>query len=566
MQHSDDGKIITPNDKGYIITDEDIERLLKKYASFQKQADDKRKGWSKEQFHKYRARAKKDLFFLCSAVLGYQDLSVNFHAEEFAKFRKAFAEYQFLLMLWPRAHFKTTTKTVSHNIQCSLPYTDLDREYDEEPEYEIPYPATLGVDIRILIVHEIESEATRFLYMIQQHFMNNPMLMALFPECVPTNRVQRINRGELELPRMGVFGEPTFDAKGVSAKQQGNHYNLISPDDIYGKEARQSDAETQQRKEFINGIFGFLNNPSKDKIAAAGTRYKHDDVYGHMIDKFGKSMWLTRRKVEELNPRTGEIEIVFHERITRELIEIIKKDRVVYNSEWLNDPGEIGDGFPREWWKTFTWLDAIRIAVFDGVPGRPTVVNTRDCFISILIDPGEVTGGFVVCATDYWWRTFTLAAIPIDFSSPALVELLFRQVQKWNAGIVSIEADAAQHLLGDWVKSEMDKRKIYFLVHEYYTKKQAKPKRIESLGQLYSASELFHCDTQEELKREHEQFGKSSDIHILDALAQLMDEGVRRRGFAPGSYGVISNADAQHPFRDDIDLQTGYSSQEMVGY
>lgn len=560
----------TPNDIGYVIGDEDLDRLVQKYNIAIKKADDKRKQLTKAQYHKYRARAKKDLFFLSSAILGYQDLSPGFHGQFCKWIKDAFISHQYLLGLLPRAHFKTSVKTICHNIQCALPFTKEDEEYDEEPEYVLPYPMTLGTDIRILIVHEVETEASRFLFMIQSHFLSNPMLMALFPECIPSKG--RLNKTELILPREGIFGEPTFDAKGVSAKQQGNHYNLISPDDIYGKEARKSDAESQQRRDFIDGIYGFMNNASVDKIAAVGTRYKYDDVYGHMMDRWGDKVSVYRRKVVELNKKTGKEEIVFPERMSPDQLEIIKKNKIIYYSEYLNDPAEIGEGFDPTWWRTFEWLDSTRIAVFDGIQGRPSVINIRDCYICFLIDPGEATGGFVIVAIDYWWRAYTIAAIPIDFPSPALVELIFRQAQKWHPSLVSIEADAAQHLLGGWVRSEMSTRKIFFQIHDYYTKKTAKTERIESLGQLYSACELFHNETQTELKQEFERFGKSEDIHILDAVAQLMDSDkdgqalVRKRGFPPGTYGIISSADAQHPYQNDIDPETGYSNVEMGGY
>jgi hypothetical protein len=530
----------------------------------QKEADKKRKTLSKEQIHIYRVRCKRDLFFFDSAILGMMDLQKKLHGEWCDWLDNVFYEYQFGLGLLPRAHFKTTTKTVGHNTQCALPYTEEDRQHDDNPR-ELPYPLNLGVNIRILIIHEVEDEAARFLFQITSHFMTNPLLMALFPECVPERRTQIINRTSLTLPRDGVFGEPTFDAKGVSAKQQGNHYNIISPDDIYGKEARKSEAESQQRRDFIDGCFGFFNNLSKDKLLAVGTRYKFDDVYGHMIDKFGDSLNVYKRKVVELNKETGKEEIIFPERVTPVQLEIIKKNKEVYYSEWLNDPEEIGDGFQEGWWREFEWLDSTRIAIFDQNPNHPTVVNIRDCYISFHIDPGEVTGGFVICATDFWWRTFTLAAIPIDFPSTALVELLFNQASKWHPSLVSIEYDAAQHLLGDWVRSEMVKRNIFFEIYPYHTKKIAKSKRIDTLSQLYSANELFHNETQVELKKEFERFGKTSDIHILDALAQLMSEGVRRKGFPPGSFGVIGSVDSQHPNQSDIDPETGYSVIELEG-
>jgi len=145
-----------------------------------------------------------------------------------------------------------------------------------------------------------------------------------------------------------------------------------------------------------------------------------------------------------------------------------------------------------------------------------------------------------------------------------LVELLFSQSVKWGVHLVTIEYDAAQHLLGDWVRSEMSNRNIYFEIHPYRTRKIAKTKRIESLGQLYSSNQLFHNDKQEELKKEFERFGKTSDIHILDALAQIMDEGVRRRGFPPGSYGIIGVRDDSVESRG-VDPTTGYSQIEYGG-
>lgn len=555
----------TPKDSNYIITENDYERLFSMYDSMRSKADKQRKELSKEQIYKYRARCKRDLFFLNTAILGNMDLQPLLHGKWCDWIKNTLYNYQYSLGLLPRGHFKTTTKTVGHNIQIALPYTKEDQAHDEESNQPLAYPMNLGVNVRILIIHEVENEAARFLFIIASHFMTNPMLMALFPECIPERRKQEINKTALQLPRDQIYGEPTFDAKGVSAKQQGNHYNLISLDDIFGKEARRSEAEKEQRRDFIDGIFGFMNNLSIDKIFGVGTRYGFDDVYGHMIDKFGDKLDVYRRKVEEKD-QNGELRIIFPERVKKDQLDIIKKNKEIFYSEWLNDPEEIGEGFDKEWWREFNWLDSTRINVFDGNPDHPTVVNIRDCYICFHIDPGEITGGFVITGTDYWWRTFTLAAIPIEFSSTALVELLFRQAIKWNPNLVTIESDAAQHLLGDWVRSEMNTRKVYFEIHLYKTRRITKDKRIDTLGQLYSANQLFHNDSQSELKLEFNRFGKTKDIHILDALAQIMDEGVRRQGFPAGSYGLIGTVDKQHPYIDEIDPITGYSKIEMGGY
>lgn len=557
------------NEAGYIITEEDYDRIFKLYDASRKKADENRKKISKEQFHLFRARAKRDLFFLSSSILNYNDLSPVFHAEVCHWIQETFYTHLYSLLLLPRAHFKTSIKTVSHNIQVALPYTEEDRQHDSFDKRPLAYPMDLGPEVRIQIVHEVADEASRFLFMITRHFISNPMLMALFPEVIPQARSQIINKTALELPRVGIYGEPTFDTAGVSAKQQGNHYNLISPDDIFGKEARESEVESSQRKEYMNGIFGFLNNAKIDKIFPAGTRYKFDDVYGHMIEMFGDQMDVYRRKVEEIDPVTKKKSIIFPERITPEFLDIVRKDKKVFYSEWLNDPEEIGEGFPREYWLTYEWLDRYRISVFDGVADRPSVVDIRDMYIQFHIDPGELTGGFVITGTDYWWRTFVLGAIAIDFPTPVLIELIFEQALKWHPYQVTSEADAAQHILSDWVRREMTLRSIFFEIVEYYTKKREKKRRIESLGTLSVAKELFYNEAQVELKGEFDKFGKINveNIHILDALAQIVDEGVRHRGFLPGSFGRMSSViNGQHPFQNDIDPQTGYSTQELGGY
>lgn len=558
------GQGVNPDQKGYVVGDIDYERIIDKYDEYIDKAHKQRKTWSKEQFHQLRARCKKDLFFLCAAILGYTDLDPKVHGRFCKWIKDNFPKYQYLLALLPRAHFKTTVKTIGHNIQCALPYTEEDAKYDTD-ESEVPYPANLGTNIRILIEHEVAEEAARFLFSIARHFTTNPLLMALFPECIPDKKRDMNNKWELRLPRTEYHGEPTFDTMGVGTRSQGRHYNLISFDDIYGEKARESATETEKIKEHVDSIFGFLNKPKIDKVFGVGTRYKFDDVWGHMINKFGPRIAVHKRSVEEINPKTGKKEIIFPDRISPELLEDIKKNKKVYYSEWLNDPEEIGEGFQKDWWRTFEWVDSVRIAVFDGNPSHPTIVNIRDCYIAFHIDPGELTGGFVITATDYWWRTFTLAAIPIEFSSAALVELIFNQATKWHPSLVSVEADAAQHLLGDWVKSEMARRQVYFMIHEYYTKRQAKAKRIDSLSQLYAAVQLFHNDKQTELKSEFDRFGKSTqEVHILDALAQLMDEGVRRRGSPPGTFGVIMNDTGSRWDESQIDPITGYSAIDLV--
>src|SRR5437899_8604682 len=215
-----------------------------------------------------RARAKNDRYFLAHAILGYSRLSPRLHGSLCGWLDRT-EDAQFRLILLPRSHFKTTIATITDAIQCALP--------GESQEW----PRNLGTNARILFAHESHEGATRFLYETSGHFLNNPRLMGLFSECVPSPRIQRLNKFELELPRTEHWAEPTFDTMGVGGLSQGRHWNLIKLDDIFGQRARDSKAERETTIQWFDNIQSFLVRLALDHIDIIGTRYSLDDVYEH---------------------------------------------------------------------------------------------------------------------------------------------------------------------------------------------------------------------------------------------------------------------------------------------
>lgn len=546
------------------ITEEDLRQLLdsERLLRAEREANERRKQLSKEHWHKLRVRAKRDLYFLSYGVLNYTRLSPNLHGEMCTIIENTY-DYRFRMFMYPRGHFKSTVITISHSIQTVLPYTEEDKKYDEYIDAfgEIPHPMNLGPDCRLLIGHETAEGAARFLFAITNHFVSNPLLMALFPDVVPSKRRHRINKWELELPRNHVWPEPTIDTMGVGAKSQGRHYNYIKLDDIYGDKARDSQAEHETTIQWLDNIQSFFDKFSEDRIDWPGTRYKYDDAYAHLMESYGTQMFVVRKPVEQRvevgqekdGTPTFEMKAVFPEEFTPQVLSIIRKNKKVFSSQYLNDPDYSESGFEPGWKRFFYWLDPLRIAVFSGQDR--TVIHVRDCDLCILIDPGvEKSGGYAVTGMDYKGRIFILQSLRLELKPPDLVELIFKGVQRWQPRLVAIESDIFANTYQYWLRSEMQKRGTYFMVQPVYTKKKAKDLRIEGLTTYYSAGQIYMNEQQTDMLREYDQWGKTGDIHILDALAYGPE--IWRPGYPPGTRSAIHQSGQDESGRDPV---TGYS-------
>lgn len=550
------------NEEVYV-TNEMVDKLLDPQAlgESQRAADQKRATLSREEYHQLRSLCKRDLYFLCYSVLGSKRLAVNLHGDLCTWVREhendRFCEY-----LLPRGHFKSTILTIGHSIQVVLPYTKEDAEYDLEVGKPLPWPNSLGTDCRLLIGHETHEMASRFLFSITQHFTTNPLLMALFPDAIPSPRVHRINKWELELPRSAEARsnpEPTIDTLGVGGKSQGRHYNYIKLDDIYGDKARDSVAESQATKEWFDNIQAFFSTFKADHLDIIGTRFSLDDVYEHAHERYGERLKIyCRRVVENKVGEDGKLHevAIFPEEFPPEELETIRKNKKVFNAQYLNDPDDGVSGFAADWKRYFYWLGPNSLAIFSGDAKVRTVISVRDLDICILIDPGlGKSGGFAVTGTDYLGRVFVLQALRFEGGPPELTEFVFKQVIRWQPRTVAIESDFFANTFQYWWATEMSQRNVRFHITPVYTKKTAKDDRILGLGHYMTAEKFYVNETQEELLAEWKRVGKSRNVHIFDALAYGPE--VWRPGYRPGQREQLEET---YESDSSADSETGYSS------
>lgn len=461
--------------------------------------------YTTDEWKYLRLRSKNDLFFLNYGVLGYKKLSINLHGD-LCNWYSSNEVNQFVEVLLPRSHYKSTVLTIGDSIRIALP--------DDSGVAE--WPRNLGTNVRIMLGHEVHDMSSRFLKSIAGHFLGNPVLMGLFPECVPNPKKHRINLYELELPRTEIWSEPTFDTIGVGGRSQGRHYNFLKLDDLFGDKARDSATERQTTLDWFDNIQSFFSTFAKDHFDLIGTRWSFNDLYAHAHIQYGNLLKRYIRGCEEVNPTTGEKFAIFPEEFPLDKLTVLKKNRKIWTAQYANDPKEGATEFQEGWKKWYHWVGENRVSTFGGTP-----INVRsETDNVILIDPAmNGLAGYVITAMDRNDKVYTLEATKKVFSPPELVEKIFKDVVRWQPRVVVIEAVLFSELFQHWIMREMSIRGIRFKIEPAKTKQKAKFARVSGLSNYFSAGQILMHEGQTDLIEEFDNFGATSNYHLLDALA-----------------------------------------------
>jgi hypothetical protein len=461
----------------------------------------KQLGWNDDQIKHIRIKCKKDLWFLAYSILGYTALSPQLHGDLCITLQST-NDRKYRLFLYPRSHFKTTIVTKTDSLQIALP----------DDVGDSVYPRSLGPNVRILLAHEKRERAAEFLFDITQHFTTNPLLVALFPECVPTLKKQRLNKFELELPRTQIWSEPTFATTGVGGKSQGSHYNVIKLDDIYGTEAATSVAERKTAIDWFDNIQSFLVTPKTDKIDIVGTRWAFDDVYAHAMMTYGDKLFkVIRKAIENGVP-------IFPENFDLEDFEILKKNPRVWNAQYANDPREGAASFKPEWKQYYNYKGR-DIALFSLNDNSETIrFDSLDRLL--FVDPAiNGKSGLIVTGTDEKHRIFILDAVKKEYKTEELLETIFQLGIKYKVRAVVVEEVIFSALYDPIITSEKRKRNATWQLIMHKVGKTEKSMRVNGLSNYFSAKQIYMNPAHTDLLSEFDQFGATEDYHILDALA-----------------------------------------------
>lgn len=558
-------EIITPSEQEWnLLRDE------KRLKALRSRAEERYGGLTSDQVGFLRKRAKNDLFFLASGVLGYDLLSENLHGHYANWLQRNWGE-RYRMSLLPRDHYKSTEQTITDSVQMALP-NDAGVQF---------HPYVLGPNIKLLLSHENRESASRFLFEIAQAFMAKPLMLALFPECIPQPRIQRVNKFELDLPRDVHHKEPTFDTIGVGGAAQGRHYNWLKLDDIVGEEARDSETVMGRVLMWFDNINSLLTRLKIDGWDLTGTRWSANDVYAHAVRMYGvkKDRSVLRAYFQDDIDRMEDGQLViyargalekgkpiFPEEFTIEDLNRIRKNPTVWAAQYANNPraSDLVELQPN-WLKYYNVTPNGRITVFAG--DQSWSLSYSDLDIVILIDPamsetsGSDPSGVMVTGTDSKMNIYVLEAYKKRMKAPELMDELFRLYTRWNPRVVSIEAVNFSKIYEYWFRDRCNKLHIYPSIHPHKRPggRGAKSKHgyIRALANYGAAGQIYILEGMHQLRDEWDWFPMGDGEHILDAFSQGPEVWTAAMQAASRDQ---EQAMKKLEELDDRDALTGYSS------
>jgi predicted phage terminase large subunit-like protein len=509
------------------VINRDLNRLMdqERLSERRRAAEEEYRDLTNDQISYLRKRAKNDLFFLASGPLEYDRLDVNLHGSVCNWLEKT-RDHQHRLLLLPRDHYKSTVGTISESVQMALPNDAGVQQH----------PWCLGPDIKMLIAHENRESAARFLYEITAAFMKKPLMLALFPECIPSKPAQRINKWELELPRDSHHKEPTFDTIGTGGAAQGRHYNWIKLDDIIGDEARDSETVMKRAIMWFDNINSLLTRLIVDGWDLIGTHWSYGDVYTHAKRQYGIDREHSIQIEDDPKVPHGELVTyirgaeeygvpIFPAEFPADKLRVIKKNRLVWAAQYANNPrdSELTEFHPS--WLRFYNVSGHDLVIFEGDSSRR--VHIWDLDRVILCDPsvGETSqadeSGLIVTGTDRENNIYILETVKKHLRPPEFIDMVLRLHQKWNPRLVSIEKVIFSATYKYWLQERAKDLKIYPSFYDYKPGgKRSKTARIRGLTNYFAAGQVYILDGMYDFREEYEAFPLGTSEHLLDAMAQ----------------------------------------------
>jgi len=233
---------------------------------------------------------------------------------------------------------------------------------------------------RQLIASENERIAMNMNLWIQRQILNNEVLRALYndilhPVDTTWTRSHRWSGTVTELPRQGIYSEPSIQAIGVGGAAQSGHYTTIKIDDLVGQDAMESPLVMEKVFRWFDNVNELLvqpdwTRPDASTVEIVGTHWSTGDYFHYVQDKYKEYEWrmVPARKDSELeekphirwiqNPEVEDGESNWPERFPTEYyVRMLNnpEKQIIYWSQHQNNPSKASglNKFQVSWLKRF---------------------------------------------------------------------------------------------------------------------------------------------------------------------------------------------------------------------
>lgn len=481
-----------------------------------------------------RKRALENTWYFTKVICGFDKLVPETHGP-LCKFLDT-CTARVRLVQMPRSHFKSTITTICHKLKMALADPSL----------------------RFLIVGDTGPNAQKHLAKIKNLVESNQLIHWLFPDRIwdDTGRATSWSKEALFFPQdengtLANHGEPTFDAIGAGGAVVSRHYNVIDADDLIGEDDAYSEAEMSRKIDWFSGIESLFVPPlSETLLDIPSTYWRTDDIYAFAEEFFGKGekpvvtgpysyqvgelAVFRRGNIEDGKPifpeEKGGFPMSFYERLR-------EKNPERYAAQYSNNPKSAENAYFRpEYIRYYEIRDEEgRVLGISNREGVREVVDTQNLVRYSFCDPhAGGTNRFrgsraavITTAVDIRYpRIYILDAWIKRAPTNLIIDEIFRQNEKWQPEVFSIEANGLQKMLKYWIdeRTEREPQKYPEVPYRPYIPRGDKDgeRRIKGLQPLFRAGQIFGQHGFVELWEEYSSYPRGLKDG-LDALAQGLD-------------------------------------------
>lgn len=289
-----------------------------------------------------RRRGKKDLWFLCKHVLGYNDLTDEdrFHGKYCRHLDNE--KYRFKLSLTPRGSLKTSIGTIGGTIKDIL----------NDP------------NSRTLIASKKWTFSTQILGEIKGHFEKNEVFRDTYGDWVGGTWSKHeiiVNK------RTRWRAQPTVACAGVDVTTVGTHYDVIRLDDPHDEINTMSQEQIDKVIRWYRLLLSLLDPGGK--LYVTGTIWHYNDLFQHIISMERARLEAGRKKrfkifkrdsfkgsnEELMNNEITKDKLLWPERLSVEFLQdqYIEQGPYIFSCQYrLNPIDDDSAIFKRSWIKT----------------------------------------------------------------------------------------------------------------------------------------------------------------------------------------------------------------------
>jgi terminase large subunit-like protein len=494
----------------------------------------------------YRERAKSDLYWLASTVLGYGELvpmtpgahQLLCHFVQRTTKSEALNTARYRKIELARGWGKSTVVTRAYAIQRLL----------QDP------------NTAILIANEKEQTAVDFLAEIKAHFETNPFLRALFPELIPADVKETTwSATRIILNRPQPRPEPSIAVIGVGGTVTGAHPDCIIIDDAISREAMENARAgswdvMHKVNRWIHQLVPLLNPNAKPfpELTFIGTRWWYGDCYEHLEDHFGYGeapvtyalrLKLPSGEVQQVPAyRLGDLAVfrrpaiedgrsAFPEKWSLEdLAKIRLGDEVLFSCNYLLNPADnVTATFKEGWLHYFDWLDEQTLQFTDGA-GAQKLWRVRDLDILVFVDPGGFTqraadqrARAAICVTG---STGTGEHLLLEAASEpdtflAAIRNVVSLVSRYQPRKLVVELAGQQAAFIELLRKALQEAGLVIALETVTPGMRQKEQRILQLEPWFQRGHIYIGRTAayHEFRTQYSQFPRAARFDLLDALS-----------------------------------------------